>query len=90
MVLGEMLMGIDLEGEEPGEASKCMLKMDEVRVRVRVRVRLVVDSGDGSVRGGSDVCRYYTPAIGLSRPWRRGRCRKGAGAVGLGLARRAG
>jgi hypothetical protein len=26
MVLGEMLMGIDFEGEEPGEASKCMVK----------------------------------------------------------------
>ena len=25
MFLGEMLMGIDLEGDEPGEASKCIL-----------------------------------------------------------------
>ncbi len=25
MFLGEMLMGIDLDGDEPGEASKCML-----------------------------------------------------------------
>jgi hypothetical protein len=28
------------------------------------------DGIDGSVRGGSDVCRYYTQSIGLSRPWR--------------------
>ena len=25
MFLGEMLMGMDLEGEEPGEVSKCIL-----------------------------------------------------------------
>jgi hypothetical protein len=25
MVLGEMLMGMDLEGDEPGEVSKCIL-----------------------------------------------------------------
>ena len=25
MFLGEMLMGMDLEGEEPGEVSKCRL-----------------------------------------------------------------
>ena len=25
MFLGEMLMGIDLDGEEPGDDSKCML-----------------------------------------------------------------
>jgi hypothetical protein len=32
MVLGEMLMGIDFDGDEPGDDSKCILKaLDSVR-----------------------------------------------------------
>jgi hypothetical protein len=43
MVLGEMLMGMDLEGEEPGEASKCMVERGgEVRLVAVVVVTVMV------------------------------------------------
>jgi hypothetical protein len=41
MVLGEMLMAMDLEGEEPGEASKCMVVVEVVEVEVAVMVVMV-------------------------------------------------
>jgi hypothetical protein len=42
MVLGEMLMAMDLEGEEPGEASKCMVVVMMVEVEVEVAVMVVM------------------------------------------------
>lgn len=52
MFLGEMLMGIDLEGDEPGEVSKCMVKV-------------ALGVGPGCVytgsRGGSAVKRFLLP-----------------------------
>jgi hypothetical protein len=45
MVRGEMLMAMDLEGEEPGEASKCMVEVEEVVeevVEVEVAVMVVM------------------------------------------------
>jgi hypothetical protein len=43
ILLGEILMGIDFEGDEPGDDSKCILR----------------SCCDGSVRGGSaSVCIY--------------------------------
>jgi hypothetical protein len=42
MVLGEMLMAMDLEGEEPGEASKCMVEVVKVEEVVEVEVAVMV------------------------------------------------
>jgi hypothetical protein len=42
MVLGEMLMGMDLEGEELGEASKCMVEGEEGEVRLEVEVEVML------------------------------------------------
>lgn len=48
MFLGEMLMGIDLEGDEPGEVSKCMVKVGSGWVLVCIY----------TTRGGSAVKRF--------------------------------